>query len=148
MQVSVVQFRPWAPPLTISLPIQTLTKGGTRTRQKVGHVCSRFLPLFEQVHCCFCELFLIGLARVLLCLFDRVPTEDRHQLTRCRTVVCCDGRARLAQSMRRTAWQVRLIAPIAKFVAESGMVNVRRWSWTDYRAKCPRGSSRPCNRLR
>src|SRR5262252_3394613 len=88
MQVSVVRFRPWAPPSKNLLTFQTLTKGGTRTPRKVGHACSRSLPLVEQVHRCFRELLLIGFARVVLRLLDRIPTEDRHQLTRGRAVIC------------------------------------------------------------
>ena len=95
MQVSVVRFRPWAPPPKIFTLLQTLTKGGTRTRQKVGHFCSRFLPFFEQVHSSFREFLLISFARVVLRLLNRIPAEDRHQLTRRCAVVGRNGRTRL-----------------------------------------------------
>jgi hypothetical protein len=48
MQVSVVQFRPWAPPPKNFLSFQVLTKGGTLIPKKVGHLCSRFYLLSSK----------------------------------------------------------------------------------------------------
>ena len=61
---------------------------------------------------------MVRFGRVLLRFFNRVPTEDRHELVRGRAVVGCDSRARLAQTMRRTMVKRRLIAPVPKLVAE------------------------------
>jgi aspartate ammonia-lyase len=50
--------------------------------------------------------------------FNRIPTEDRHELMGARPVVCGDGRACFAQTVRRTVVQLSLIAPVAELVAE------------------------------
>jgi hypothetical protein len=61
---------------------------------------------------------LVGLGCVLLGFFNRIPTEDRHELMGARPVVCGDGRACFAQTVRRTVVQLSLIAPVAELVAE------------------------------
>jgi|SRR5580700_7193755 hypothetical protein len=64
------------------------------------------------MHRTFCQSLLVGLGCVFLSFFNRIPTEDRHELMRGRGVVCCNGRARLAQSMRRAAVKCSLVAPV------------------------------------
>lgn len=71
------------------------------TRPLLSSLCSR-LPTSQHVHGALGQAPLISLRGVLLGLFDRIPTEDRHELMRSRTVVRGNGRARLAQSVRRT----------------------------------------------
>ena len=72
----------------------------------------------EQVHCALSESSLVSLGRIFFCFFDRIPTEDRHELMGARPVVCGDGRACFAQTVRRTVVQLSLIAPVAELVAE------------------------------
>ena len=80
----------------------------------------RFLR-FEHVHCGFRQALLIGGASIRFCHFERIPTENRHQLMRRRAIVGSNGRASFAQAMRRTMAKSCLIAPIAELVSEPGI---------------------------
>jgi hypothetical protein len=71
-------------------------------------------------------------ARVAFRLFQRLPSENRHKLLRGRAVVRGDGCASFAKPMRRAVVQPGLIAPIAEFVAETGIGERRPRSLMSY----------------
>jgi hypothetical protein len=76
------------------------------------------------VHCGLCQAFLIGSPRVRFSHFERAPTKDSHQLVPRCAVIGGNSRACLAQAVRRAMPQSRLIAPLPKFVSETG---IREW---------------------
>jgi hypothetical protein len=64
------------------------------------------------------QLLLVRLGRIFFGFLDRIPPEDRHELMGGRAVICCDGRACLAQPVRRTVVKLDLVAPIPNLIAE------------------------------
>src|SRR5271166_192449 len=76
------------------------------------------------MHCGFRQALLISGTSVRFGHFERIPTKDCHELVDRRAVVCCNGRARLAQAVRRAMLKARLVTPLAKFVSETG---IREW---------------------
>src|SRR6516162_11634468 len=84
--------------------------GGTR-------MCSSLFSRVEHVHRGLCAPLLISSACVLLRHLERVPPEDRHELVRCRFIVCGDCRASLSQTVS-TVRNTRFDATIAEPIAE------------------------------
>jgi hypothetical protein len=87
----------------------------------VGRFCAVLFWRFQHVHCGFRQALLIGGACVGFRHFERVPTEDRHELMRRRSVVGRNGRARFARPVRGAMVKACLVAPLAELISESGV---------------------------
>src|SRR5262245_48196749 len=123
MQVSVVQFRPWAPPPKNAPNITALFRKRSHLARKwdpdLSRIRSRKGSLIRACALRTPRAFLIGLARVNLRLLQRVPSEDGHEHVPRGSVLRRDGRASLAEAVGCAMWKVRLVAPIAKLVAKA-----------------------------